>query len=161
MQNMPTDQHGQPLNHNFCTAQNLTKSILSLQGILKGVVSDQRLNDQELLFLQTWLASHKELPVDGDVLDIVETIEDILADGVITADELNEIKDVVNDILEYGELVSGCVEDLTNELLGFLSGITADNVITLGEFNALVNWFNDNPEATSCWPGNDLYNKLA
>ncbi|MCF2861465.1 hypothetical protein ABMY44_04750 [Pseudoalteromonas sp. Cnat2-41] len=161
MQRAPVDQHGQPLNRNFCAAQNLTKSILSLQGILKGVVSDQRLNDQELLFLQTWLASHKELPVDGDVLDIVDTIEDILADGVITVDELNEIKGVINDVLEYGELVPSCVEDLTNELLGFLSGVAADNVITLGEFNTLVSWFNDNPDATTCWPGNDLYNKLA
>jgi len=154
------DEHGQPTTTNFNLAQNLAKSLLSLQGILKGLIADKQLNELELVFLNTWLRSHKQLERDGDVLDLLDNIEDIVADGIVTADELADLQAQIEDVIEYGVLAPQCVEDLTNELLGFVSGISADNIVTLEEMTGLVNWLNDNPAAVECWPGNVLHKKL-
>ena len=154
------DKNGQPAATNFNLAQNVAKSLLSLQGILKGLVADKQLNELELIFLSTWIKSHRQLERDGDVLDLLDSIDDIVADGIITADELADLQTQIEDVIEYGVLAPQCVEDLTNELLGFVSGISADNIVTLDEMTSLVNWLNDNPDAVECWPGNVLHKNL-
>lgn len=154
------NDHSQSSATNFNLAQNVAKSLLSLQGILKGLIADKQLNELELIFLSTWLKSHRQLERDGDVLDLLDNIEDIVVDGIVTADELADLQAQIEDIIEYGVLAPQCVEDLTNELLGFVSGISADNIVTLDEMTGLVNWLNNNPDAVECWPGNVLHKKL-
>lgn len=152
-------QQDQTTSH-FNAQQNTAKSLLALQGILRGLVADKSLNELEVIFLDTWLKSHEALPNEGEKLDLLDSIDSILADGIVTNDELEDLKSQVNDVLDYGVLVPACVEDLTNELLGMISGITADDVITIEELDGLIDWLNANPEVFECWPGNVLYNKI-
>jgi len=154
------DQHDQSTINNFNKSRNITKSLMSLQGILKGLVVDKKLNELELLFLNTWLRSHRALPHDGDVLDLLDNLDDIVADSIVTGDELTDLKAQIDDVIDYGELIPKCVEDLINELLGFVSGISADNIITKDEFKGLKKWLSNNPDAVECWPGNLLYKKI-
>lgn len=144
----------------FLKPQNHIKSLMALQGILKGLVADKKLNEMELLFLGTWIESHSSLPKEGDVLDVVETLNSIVEDGAISVHKLADLQQQINDILEYGAVVPKCVEDLINELLGFVSGISADNVITIEEFRGLFSWLENNPTCIDSWPGNVLHNKL-
>lgn len=154
------DTNGQPLNKNFNQSKNITKSLMSLLGILKGLVVDKELNELELLFLETWLRSHKSLPHEGDILDLLDNIEDIVADGVVTKNELVDLETQIEDVIDYSEIAPQCVEDLTNELLGFVSGISADNIISPDEFSGLADWLKNNPDSISFWPGNILYKKI-
>lgn len=144
----------------FNQARNLTKSLMALQGILKGLVADTKLNELEILYLETWITSHSALPLEGDVLDLQDNISTILSDGVISYAELKDLQEQINDILDYGEIAPSCIEDLTNELLGFVSGISADNTVTIEELEGLLAWLNDNPECAKHWPGDVLSKKL-
>ena len=68
-------------------AQLLRRSCESLLGICSGLLADGRLDDQEILFLDTWLAEHSAIANTwpGEVL--YERIHAILADGVIDEKE--------------------------------------------------------------------------
>lgn len=154
------DTQGQPLNTNFNKSRNVTKSLMSLKGILKGVAADHSLNEMELLFLNTWLRSHKELPLEGDVLDLTTDIEEVIQSKSISKEQLDDIELIIEDIIDFSELVPKCVEDLTNELLGFISGISADNEVTREEFLRLLEWLQQNEDAMTCWPGNVIARKI-
>jgi NAD-dependent DNA ligase len=155
------DEQGQPTNTNFNKSRNISKSLMSLQGILKGVSSDHVLNTQEVLFLDAWLKSHSQLPIEGDVLDLTEEVKIILNSKSVTQDQLEDLKSQIEDVIDYGELVPNGVEDLINELLGFISGISADNIVTSDELISLAEWLRENKESTFHWPGNILYKKIA
>lgn len=156
MQSQITERSESNFNNQF----NISKSLMSLQGILKGLVADEKLNDLEILFLDTWIKSHRSLPHDGDVLDLVDTLDSAIEDGVITNEELEDIKCQIDDVIDYGALAPQCVEDLTNELLGFVSGISADDKVTIDELYGLADWLNNHPDALEHWPANVLANKI-
>lgn len=48
-----------------------------------------------------------------------------------------------------------------NEMLGMVRGIVCDGVVSEGEAFAFRNWLNDHPNATGCWPGNVLVERVA
>lgn len=154
------DAHGQPLNTNLNHSRNVTKSLMSLRGILKGLVVDYELNELELLFLQTWIRSQKSLPHEGDILELLGNVEVIVSEGVVTQIELDDLEAKIEDGIKNSNWVPQCVEDLINELLGFVSGISADNIITIDEFKGLAEWLHNNPDSIACWPGNILYKTI-
>ena len=65
------DPHGQP-NAAYNKSRRKEKAACSLRGILQGVVADQNLSEQELLFLDVWLRSQSELDDPDFVLLIVK-----------------------------------------------------------------------------------------
>lgn len=155
-----TDPHNQPLNKHFNHSRNREKAIFGLKGILEGVVADRRLNEQELLFLDTWLRSQEIIAQDGDVVDLLDLISDILEGGYISADELADLKQLIADIIEYKQLEFNSAEGRINELLGFLSGVSADGVLTEQEITSLCDWLNANTEVCGEWPANLLVARL-
>ena len=157
---MNLDKDGQPLETSFNKNRNAEKAVLGLRGILTGVVADQKLNDQELLFLDVWLKSQEALNSDGDVIDLLDLINDILEDGVITSDELNQLQDLINDIIAYRKFEFVGEEGRINELLGLIAGIAADQQIVDAEINSLKNWLSDNSDIKDAWPVNVISNRL-
>lgn len=155
------DDDGQPLNHNFHGVANKTKAIFNLKGILQGVVADSQLNQHELLFLENWLKNQGSMQDDGDVVDLLDLISDILEDKVITEDELIELNLLINDVVNYCGVESVDEKDQVNEFLGLLSGIAADDLVNEIEVNALVTWLNNNENIIDVWPVYDIYDKLS
>ncbi|MBP3142254.1 BRCT domain-containing protein [Aliivibrio fischeri] len=154
------DQHGQPINTNFCHHKNKIKALLALRGILQGVTADTKLNDTEVLFLDVWLKNDDTIKSDGDFLDLKDIIEDVLEDGIIEQHELNEIQEVMNDVIQYGYKDIWDIDALTNQLLGFLQGITSDDNLNDKEIIKLTNLLNENNEVTEKWPGNVIKTRL-
>ena len=155
-----TDHHGQPTLRGFNHSRNREKAIFGLKGILEGVIADQRLTEQELLFLDVWLRSQESLGRDGDVVDLLDLISDILRDGYVTADELVDLNQLIVDIIAYRQQEHISVESRINELLGFLSGIAADGVLKQQEIDSLCDWLDTNIEVCSEWPASLLVSRL-
>lgn len=151
---------GQPINKAFNFSRNKDKSAFALRGILHGIIADEKLNDMELLFLDTWMRSQENLEPDGDVIDLLDLIGDILSDGFISKDELEELKALITDIIEYGKQSSDEVEDGINELLGLLLGISSDSKLTDGEFTHLDTWLSLNSHLSDKWPANVLIERI-
>lgn len=154
------DIDGQPINKAFNFSRNRDKAAYALRGILHGVIADEKLNDMELLFLDTWMRSQENLNSDGDVIDLLDIIGDILKDGYITKQELDELKELIADIIEYGQQSSNEIEDSINELLGLLMGISADGVIKDSEFLHLDKWLSNNSHISEVWPANILVKRI-
>ncbi len=157
---MGLNELGQPNNKKFNNNRNIEKAVYGLKGILIGVTADKKLNEQELLFLDIWLRSHDELKDDGDVIDLLDLIGDILEDGVITNEELRELNDSINDIIQYKDLKGAAAESQINELVGLLSGILADSVIKDSEIEGLMQWLNRHEDIKDVWPANVVIQRL-
>ena len=103
---------------NYNLKANTIKAMHSLKGILLGITADTKLNDDELLFLDLWLKSQKSLNKDPDVIDLMDLLNDILSDGIISEDELLELNSLVHDIIKYRPLKSKAVDYKVNEFIG-------------------------------------------
>lgn len=152
--------NAQPKTLAFNYSRNKQKSLFGLKGLLVGITADEKLNEQELLFLDVWLRSQNHLKNDSDVIDLLDSIGDILQDQVITNDELIDLNGLINSVIEYKEWLSEEKENQINELTGLIAGIAADNVVLDSEILALSQWLTENPEIKDSWPANKIIDRL-
>ena len=77
----------------------LKRSCESLLGLCAGLMADGQLTDDEIRFLDTWLAGNEELAVTWPGEVIVTRIREVLADGEITADERDHLEKTLKDLI--------------------------------------------------------------
>lgn len=94
---------------------NLKKNLEHLLGLCRGLVADNKLNSDEVLFLDTWLKDHADLRQTwaGDILG--QRLDAVLDDGMVTAEEADDLKATIEQI------IGGGLED----------GVTGGNATTL------------------------------
>lgn len=73
-----------------------TQAMQVLIGIVRGLLADEELNDEEILSLQKWMQSHKYLSGNFSFNKIEKKLSNILEDGIITQDEKNELFEDLN-----------------------------------------------------------------
>lgn len=144
------NRDGQPTNSAFNSNRNKSKVASSLRGILLGIAADSELNETELLFLNSWLESQEDQY--GDILDLSEEVKSLLKEGYINASDYNDLLQLVNDCIHYGELRDDSQESGVNEFFGLMEGIVSDNLVVRSEFDVLERWINENPELVTTWP---------
>lgn len=78
----------------------LGRSCEALWGICTGIMADKDLSDEEIRFLDQWLHDNKEIAATwpGDV--VYARVQDVLADGVITEDERNHLKQTLTGLID-------------------------------------------------------------
>lgn len=79
--------------------RNLLKSIENLLGLCQGLIADNHLSEQEIAFLDTWLKENQETTKawPGDI--IARRVREVLADGVVTAEEADDLRDTLQQIV--------------------------------------------------------------
>lgn len=145
----------------FNAKRNKQKLLLSLRGILWGLTADRRLNETEILFLATWLKSSPELNRDLDFQAIQQAVEVVLEDGIITADEKDELYALLQKVFRDADHNKRPqdIDGVVNLLLGFLQGISADNQLLDKEIGLLAHIVATDA-ASLTWPGNLLNKRL-
>lgn len=159
---MPSlDEHGQPLATALNHSRNRRKALATLLGLCDGLVADRRFNDQELGYLDLWLRDQEALRNDADVIDILDLTGDILADGIVTADELEDLKGLLQTVVE-GRLTEEEQEETQalNRLNGIVRGITADGVLHEREVHRLERWIANHRELARRWPADVIANRV-
>lgn len=157
---MELDAQGQPLSTNLNAQRNKEKALYGLKGILLGITANEKLSEQELLFLDVWLRSQEFLRDDGDVVDLLDLISDILKDGHISNEELEELHALVDDVIAYTPKYPVQGENQINELIGLISGIAADNLVEDSEIQSLLGWLVNNANIADSWPASVLISRL-
>jgi NAD-dependent DNA ligase len=158
-----TEIDSQPLSQAFSFSKEKAKALHGLKGILIGIVADQRLNEKELLFLDSWLKSQNFLSDDEAIVTILSSVGDILAHGEINPQELLELQ---CDIEKLISLMSGSeLSDVKgvgqkDELLGFLAGVASDGMLNDQEIEALSQWLHRNESIRNTWPASVVVNRL-
>lgn len=105
MGNISLNNDGQPVGRGINFGSNEVKAINTLYGLCMGILADGRVDDSEILFLDTWLKQNSDY-IGSYPLNVVhQRIEGILSDGVITWDECMDLYQFL------GSLVGGTVEE--------------------------------------------------
>ena len=89
----------QPLTQAFSFTRERQRALYGLKGILAGVVADKRLNEKEFLFLDAWLKSQQYLTEDKNLLEILSKVGEILEDGQISPEELQQMQSRIQEIV--------------------------------------------------------------
>ncbi|MCK9530644.1 MAG: hypothetical protein M0R77_08815 [Gammaproteobacteria bacterium] len=157
------DRHGQPLNPQFNWKANRQKSLEALLGILNGLVADHRLDEDELLVLDNWLREQEHLKNAPDVIDLLDCTTQILADGKISQDELDDAKELIHTVLQFRTSSDKCMRDAMNHLLGMVQGVIADRQLVDEEIASLQQWLASirSGEIIAEWPGQVLHERIA
>ena len=155
------DINSQPLERAFSFSNEKDRALYGLKGILAGLVADQRLNERELLFLDSWLQSQEYLSEDEDVLAILSLVGVILEDGVITPDELQQMQARIEQVIKHKESEAPEEVGHIEELVGFLTGTASDGVLNDQEIAAISSWLENNESVKSVWPASVIVQRLA
>lgn len=151
----------QPLERAFSFSNEKDRALYGLKGILAGVVADKRLNELELLFLDSWLQSQEYLSEDADVLTILSQVGDILEDGVISPEELQQMQARIEQIVSARDSETPESVGHIEELVGFLTGTASDGVLNDQEITAMSAWLEHNESVKEVWPASVIVMRLA
>lgn len=157
----PNDKiDSEKLSRAFSFAKEKEKAMHGLEGILSGIVADQKLNKQEILYLDTWVISQQYLAGESDARDILISIGAILERGSFNSEDLQQLQTSIDKIVRSKQLHS--IENVARvyELIGFLKGITADSVLNEKEVEALANWIEENRSIKRMWPASVVVRRL-
>lgn len=77
-------------------------SMAVLLGLVKGILADNILNPMEVLALNSWLSNHQELLHEWPANVIANRVHTVLADGVVTQEETEDLADTLSRVLGWG-----------------------------------------------------------
>jgi len=97
-------------------ARLLKRSCESLIGICTGLLADDKLNDDEIYFLNTWLADNKSLARTWPGEVVYAMVRDVLADGIITEEEREYLKQTLSHLIGGTLQESGATSGLSTSL---------------------------------------------
>lgn len=75
-----------------------TRAMQTLLGICTGIAADDVMTDKEVIFLKTWLAEHSAAAQFWPGSAIAARIDAILADGIVTQDEREDLLKLLQNI---------------------------------------------------------------
>ena len=88
----------------------------SLYGLCSGLLADQKLTDEEIIFLDTWLKEHSDICKDFPANVISSRVRDVLADGIITEEERADLYETISKMLGGTLEDTGVVDGLATRL---------------------------------------------
>ena len=150
-----------PLERAFSFSNEKDKALYGLKGILAGIVADERLNEMELLFLDSWLQSQEYLSEDADVLAILSQVGEILEAGAISPDALSKVQVRIEQIISDKDSDTPESVGRIEELVGFLTGTASDGVLNDQEITAMSSWLDQNELVRGLWPASVIVERLA
>jgi len=148
------------LSRAFRFAKEKEKAMHGLEGILSGIVADRKLNELEILYLDTWLISQQYLAEEPEARNVLVNIGNILNKGQFNNDDLEQIQISIDNIVRAKQSISIESVGRIYELIGFLKGVVADSVLNEVEVVALSDWLEDNKPIKHMWPASVIVRRL-
>jgi len=153
------DQYDNMSFKKYMTKAERDKAIMTLEGILKGIAIDGKINSKEVEELSYWCNLHRPYINKSFFKDVIPIIDEALRDYVLTREEVEDILWVCDHYrypLKYYDSITANIQ----RLHGILHGILADNVITDEEIYALQTWLDDNTDLVNSYPYDEICSLL-
>jgi len=83
-------------------AMTWAKATNEITGLIRGILADGVVAETEAAYLRSWIGSRPDLLCDSLVRSLACRIERIFADGMVTPDELVELKEILSDFSPEG-----------------------------------------------------------
>lgn len=139
----------------FTKPAELHKAVNTLKGLVAGITTDRKVNDDEISELINWCMAHKHLDNRHPFKELIPLIEDACKDGIVTSDESNDIIWLCNNFIsdsDYYDLITSSLQFLQ----GLVHGIMADGEITDAEIHSLKTWIRTNDYLVGCYPFDEI-----
>lgn len=99
MANDSLDADGQPLNPSYNRGRRTERDISELLGLVKGVLADGIVTDDEAVLLGKWLMAHPDTMDVWPGKVLADRLTRIFADGVIDEEERRDLEGLLNDLV--------------------------------------------------------------
>lgn len=149
-------------NNNFYNySRNREKLLINLINIIEGLTCDSKIDERELIYLDTWLLESEAIKDNYFSQLIRKKIAHILYDGIIEKSELDNFKsdliEIQTKMLDIPDINLYSIESDKHLLEGLCKGVVANQSLNDAEIGYL-NWFLiSNAALKSNYPGKDLY----
>lgn len=130
----------------FCQPAQLHKDLNTLYGYVIGIQADGSINAGEIDLLNSWINSVKTFELKAPYNILVKKINEIISDGIVTDEEAEDLIWLCRSFLDFNNPYYDVITSSTQQLNGFLAGISADNIINIEELTALSNWSSENAQ---------------
>ena len=128
----------------------LRKAVSEFYGVVRGFSIDNVITDDEAQYIEKWKRDNDRFYSMREIGDIIDTIDQILLDGVVTASEVFLLQGTIK---KYLDLISTSPVTLATQILdGILKGIIADGNVSLEECQRLQQWLYDNIYLSGHYP---------
>ncbi len=112
------------------------RNINELIGTIKGINFDGVINDREVVRLQTWVDSNRNIAYEFRPVDLIKIVDEILVDHIIDDDARERlIKSAESFLDEIGDNFNRIYE-----LDGIIEGIICDGEVNEAEIYNLKDW---------------------
>ncbi|MCE6992923.1 hypothetical protein [Dyadobacter sp. CY323] len=120
--------------------------------LIVGIQADGHINDSEIELLRAWIGSLSSLQDKAPSNKFVAKINAVISDGVVTEEEAEDLIWLCKNYLDYNRNpYYDVITSSTQQLGGFLAGISADQTINIEELTALGNWTSNNAPMFKTW----------
>lgn len=135
--------------------QRLDRAMHSLEGIVRGITSDNKVNDAELETLANWVLEHDEYANRHPFNEVIPRILEIVQDRIIDEEEKADIIWLCDKFTTDNIYYDAITADM-QRLQGILGGIAADGQITKEELLQLQTWMAEHENLRTLWPYDEL-----
>lgn len=135
--------------------KDLDRSIHLLEGILKGIAFDQRINEKEIDELNHWIGHHESFRRHYPYTVLIPLLSSVLADKIITEEEKQDILWFCDKVSTENYFYDLVYSDL-QRLQGIIHGILSDKIIQDEEIVGLEDWLNDHQHLKNHYPYDEL-----
>lgn len=128
----------------------LRKSISEFYGIVRGFSIDNKITTEETAYIVKWRDEHQQYMAQKEIAAIINEIDNILADGVVTVEESFKLQEVIK---QYMNIAASSPITLATQILnGIMEGIVIDGEISTEESENLRRWLYDNIYLSGHYP---------
>ncbi|TAH59195.1 MAG: hypothetical protein EWM50_08080, partial [Gottschalkiaceae bacterium] len=138
----------------FVASPVIRKSMSEFYGIIRGFSIDNQITFEEANYIKEWSNEKRSYSNYKEIADILETINRILDDGVVTNNEILQLQATIKNYLNI--ITSSPITLATQILGGIMKGIVIDGKVTEDECKNLRQWLYDNIYLSGHYPFDKL-----
>ena len=153
------DSYDNELYLKYMSKAEIDKAFHYLEGILKGINIDNVINERERVELKNWCDYYIGYTHVNAIQDVVNVIKNSVSDGMITAEEYENLLWLCNNFNTNNIYFDAITSDI-QRLQGILQGIIADGIIRDEEIIALEKWIEDNEHLVNSYPYDEINSLL-
>jgi NAD-dependent DNA ligase len=133
----------------------IDKALHTLEGMIKGIGIDKKLNEEEVSEILNWIDKTRKSIKTKIFNDIYKHLDRILEDLIITTEEKEDFLWLCKSFISGNEFFNVVTSDL-QRLQGLMHGILADNTITTEEIHGLRSWIYNNEHLQGQYPYDEI-----
>lgn len=133
----------------------IDKALHTLEGLIRGIGIDQKLNEKEVSEILHWINYTSKSIKTSIFRDIKGILKNILEDLIITHEEREDFLWLCKSFNSGNDFFDVITSDL-QRLQGILHGIMADNKITEEEILGLKKWIFENEHLQGTYPYDEI-----